>query len=97
MFLTVTTAPTLAPENPESADVAPLLTPFHCLHGGVGDGCGNAFLSLVFPLLLISFLLFIHEDQEKTEARGHGSRFAPEKPGFGRPWRAFSEAFLRVQ
>jgi hypothetical protein len=71
------------------------------LPGGILPGRGHVFLLLTLLSLLTLFSLFIHEDQEQRKTGGTGGGFDPQKPGFepgfGRPERAFSEAFLRVQ
>jgi len=67
------------------------------LPGGILPGRGHVFFLLTLLSLLTLFSLFIHEDQEQRKTGGTGGGFDPQKPGFGRPERAFSEAFLRVQ
>lgn len=96
-FSTATTGLAPAAKSRQRAAVVPLFALFRSLQGGGAAGLAPALLLLKFSYLLISSFLSIHEDQKQREAGGHTGGFDHEKRGFGRPWRAFPEAVLRVQ
>ena len=96
-FSTATNGLAQAAENPGTCGSCSTFALFRSLQGGGAAGLAPALLLLPFSYLLFSSFLSIHEDQKQREAGGHTGGFDHKKRGFGRSWRAFPEAVLRVQ